>query len=417
MSSDPAQGGQAGDQDLVIDVKDLGKVYHLYKKPVDRLKQVFLWGRRKLYREFWALQDVSFEVRRGEVLGLIGRNGAGKSTLLQIICGILQPTSGVAIVRGRVAALLELGSGFNPDFTGRENVFMNGAILGLTRKQIEERYDQIVQFADIGNFIDQPVKTYSSGMVVRLAFSITVHVDANVLVVDEALSVGDVAFQFKCLYHLEELLERGVTIVLVSHDLQLIKSYCTRAIYMKDGRIEFYGECEPAAERYLKDMAKEKARMLASGEMQTQASAPTPQSDNGRVLSVSMGAGNQEQSQFEARQRVWVTVTARVAPSIRRPRLTLIVRDLKGYTLFGFNNDLAKCTLTPDAEGVVRGRFSFTCALQQGDYSVAIRLEDHLGDSLNILLDKRLNAVNFKVVGEQPAFLGVVDLDGAFEAA
>jgi len=403
------------EQDLVIEVKDLGKIYHLYKRPSDRLRQAFLWGRKKLYREFWALQDVSFKVHRGEVLGLIGRNGAGKSTLLQIICGVLQPTTGLAVVHGRVAALLELGSGFNPDFTGRENVYLNGAILGLTKRQIDERYDQIVRFADIGAFVDQPVKTYSSGMVVRLAFSIAVHVDASILVVDEALSVGDVAFQFKCLYHLEELLERGVTIVLVSHDLQLIKSYCTRAIYMKEGRMEFYGECEPAAERYLKDMAKEKAKMLASGEIEQHTTAPTPPSDHGRVLTVKMGAGSEEQTQFLPRQRVWVEVTARIAPSVRTPRLTLIVRDLKGYTLFGFNNDLAKSPLKPDPNGLIRGKFSFACDLQQGDYSIAIRLEDHLGDSLNLLLDKRLNAVNFKVVGDQSAFLGVVDLDGSFE--
>src|SRR5579862_6750598 len=165
--------------EAVISVQNLGKVYHLYDKPSDRLKQAFLWGRKQLYREFWALKNVTFDVRRGEVLGLIGRNGAGKSTLLQIVCGVLKPTTGSAQVRGRVAALLELGSGFNPDFTGRENLYMNGTILGLTQAEIDSRYQQIVDFAEIGSFIDQPVKTYSSGMIMRLAFAISVHVDAD----------------------------------------------------------------------------------------------------------------------------------------------------------------------------------------------------------------------------------------------
>ena len=250
--------------EAVISVHNLGKVYHLYDKPSDRLKQAFLWGRKQLFREFWALKDVSFDVKRGEVLGLIGRNGAGKSTLLQIVCGILQPTVGSAKVSGRTSALLELGSGFNPEFTGRENVYMNATILGLTRAEIDERYSKIVEFAEIGQFIDQPVKTYSSGMTMRLAFSIAVHVDSDVLVVDEALSVGDVAFQFKCLHHLESLLERGVTILLVSHDIQLIKGYCTRAAYLKNNRLEFIGDCETATELYVKDM-REKSQAILNG--------------------------------------------------------------------------------------------------------------------------------------------------------
>src|SRR5277367_763528 len=268
--------GASWDDEVIISVKDLGKIYHLYNKPIDRLKQAFLWGRKKLFREFWALKGVSFDVKRGEVLGLIGRNGSGKSTLLQIVCGVLKPSSGVAQVKGRVAALLELGSGFNPDFTGRENVYMNGAILGLTKTQIDQRYDDIVRFAEIGAFVDQPVKTYSSGMVVRLAFSIAVHVDAEVLVVDEALSVGDVAFQFKCLHHLESLLERGVTILLVSHDVQLVKGYCTRAIYLKNNAMEYYGDCETATEMYLKDMRAQKAQMLAEAKAEAETNPQGP---------------------------------------------------------------------------------------------------------------------------------------------
>jgi len=414
MSSDMAQP--------IISVRDLGKVYHLYDKPADRLKQAFLWKRKQLYREFWALRGVSFDLQRGEVLGLIGRNGSGKSTLLQIVCGVLKPSTGTAEVRGRVAALLELGSGFNPDFTGRENVFLNAAILGLSRQQTQERFEKIVRFAEIGAFIDQPVKTYSSGMVVRLAFAITVHVDADVLVVDEALSVGDAAFQFKCLHHLEELLSRGVTIVLVSHDVQLVKSYCTRAIYLKDNQVHFYGDCETATEMYLKEMRSQKEKML---DQLTAAAALNPPVEShsdkpaqkGEIISVRMGVGEKENALLDGGEKVWVDVVAKVDATIRRPRLTMFVRDLKGYGLFGFNNHHNKVELKPNSSGEIRGRFRFRAALRLGDYSIAIRLEECLGDSLVMLIDKRLNAVNFKVVKENQPFLGVVDLEGAFESA
>jgi lipopolysaccharide transport system ATP-binding protein len=403
---------------IVISVKDLGKIYHLYDKPSDRLKQAFLWGKQQYFREFWALRDVSFDVKRGEVLGLVGRNGSGKSTLLQIVCGVLKPSTGVASVHGRVAALLELGSGFNPEFTGRENVYLNASILGLTRRQIDERFDQIVHFAEIGKFIDQPVKTYSSGMVVRLAFAITVHVDADVLVVDEALSVGDAAFQFKCLHHLEELLERGVTILLVSHDVQLIKSYCTRAIYLKNNVVEFQGDCETVTEMYLQEMRAEKERMLAESAATQEANpeaAATRVHGRGEILSVRMGCGQKERVHFNSGERAWVEIVARVDSSIRRPRLSFFVRDLKGYTLFGFHNHQGRTELTPSPDGKIAGRFEFTCALRQGDYSIVVRLEDRLGDTLTLPIDKRLNAVHFKVVSESHPFLGVVDLDGAFE--
>ncbi len=182
----------------IVEVRNLGRVYHIYDSPGDRLKQAFLWGRRQLYRDFWAVRGVSFQVASGEAFAIIGRNGSGKSTLLQMIAGTLQPSEGSLRVRGTAAALLELGSGFNPEFSGRENVYLNGALLGLRRSEIDRRYDEIVDFAEIGEFIDQPVKTYSSGMVVRLAFAVQVCVEPELLIVDEALSVGDVFFQQKC---------------------------------------------------------------------------------------------------------------------------------------------------------------------------------------------------------------------------
>jgi lipopolysaccharide transport system ATP-binding protein len=403
------------DSDVVISVRNLGKIYHLYDKPSDRLKQAFLWGRKQLYKEFWALRDVTFDVRRGEVLGLIGRNGAGKSTLLQIVCGVLKPTTGTAEVRGRVAALLELGSGFNPDFTGRENVYMNGAILGLNRAEIDARYQQIVDFAEIGPFIDQPTKTYSSGMTMRLAFAISVHVDADVLVVDEALSVGDVAFQFKCLHHLEHLLERGVTILLVSHDVQLVKGYCSRAIYLKNNTAEYVGDCETATELFVKDMRAKSRAILDEDAARPAIETERIASDKGRLTRVKMGAGEETKTHFQGGERVWVEVAGKVSPEIRRPVLGMVVRDLRGYNLFGYSTFFAKFPLQPDASGNVAGRFHFQCNLAAGDYSITARLEDYLSENLKLFLDKQINAVIFRVLTDEKKFQGVVDLGGSFE--
>lgn len=226
-------------------------MYRIYDRPQDRLKQMIWRGRRLYGREFWALRNISFDVRRGEWMGIIGRNGSGKSTLLQIIAGTLTPTEGEVQVRGRVAALLELGSGFNPEFTGRENVFMNGSILGMSRAQIQERFDDIAAFADIGDFIDQPVKLYSSGMFVRLAFSVVTSLEPDVLLIDEALAVGDVFFRQKCFRRLEKLADTGLSIVLVSHSTMDIEQFCQRALLLDHGNRLFQGEATEAVKHYM----------------------------------------------------------------------------------------------------------------------------------------------------------------------
>ncbi|MGE3507846.1 MAG: ABC transporter ATP-binding protein [Vicinamibacterales bacterium] len=255
---------------IVIDVRDLSKCYEIYSTPRDRLRQLAwppvvrafgrvgsalgAWAPRAAplyFREFWALRDVCFQVRRGETLGIIGRNGSGKSTLLQILAGTLTPTDGDVNVVGRVAALLELGAGFNPEFSGHDNVFMNGRLLGLTQAEIEARYDQIVAFADIGPFIDEPVKTYSSGMFVRLAFAVQAHIDASIVIIDEALAVGDVFFTQKCFSRLRHLIDSGVAVVLVTHDLATVTQFCGRVLLLNEGRALFEGEPVSAIRRYL----------------------------------------------------------------------------------------------------------------------------------------------------------------------
>jgi len=241
-----------------IRVSNLSKCYQIYDSPRDRLKQFFYprirrvagRGPRSYFREFWALKDVSFEVGKGETIGVIGRNGSGKSTLLQLICGTLSPTSGSVDTNGRIAALLELGSGFNPEFTGRENVYMNGAVLGLRQDEIDARFDQIASFADIGQFMEQPVKTYSSGMFVRLAFAVAVHVAPDILIVDEALSVGDIAFRNKCMLRIREMHDRGTSILFVSHDMSTLQLICNRVIWINDGKIIAEGDPTSVCQEY-----------------------------------------------------------------------------------------------------------------------------------------------------------------------
>lgn len=230
--------------DIAIEVRNLGKIYTIYKRPEDRLKQSVIPRLQRLvgrpansyFREFWALRDVSFDVKRGETVGIIGRNGSGKSTLLQIICGTLSATQGTVTSRGRIAALLELGSGFNPQFTGRENVYLNGAILGLSKEELDVLFDDIAGFADIGEFIDRPVLMYSSGMVVRLAFSVQAMINPDILVVDEALAVGDEKFQRKCFARIEELKGKGTSILFVSHSGPQIVELCDRALLLEQGQ-------------------------------------------------------------------------------------------------------------------------------------------------------------------------------------
>ena len=228
--------------DFAIEAIDLSKCYQLYNKPSERLKQAMPWQKEKLYREFWALRDINFRLERGKTLGVIGRNGSGKSTLLQLICGTLTPTTGRVKINGRIGALLELGSGFNPEFTGLENVRMNAAVLGLKEKEINNQLDAILEFAGIGEFINQPVKQYSSGMVVRLAFAVQAHIDPTILVVDEALAVGDELFQKKCFARLEKLKQAGTSILLVSHSCAQINQHCDQVLLLHKGQPKLMGD-------------------------------------------------------------------------------------------------------------------------------------------------------------------------------
>ena len=240
--------------DVAVLVKNLTKTYRIFGGAGDRIKQALTLGRKHFHDQFTALRDVSFEIRKGEAVGIIGRNGSGKSTLLQLVCGILKPTSGFVEVNGRISALLELGSGFNPEFTGRENVYFQGAVMGFTKAEMDARFGDIVAFADIGDSLDQPVRTYSTGMYVRLAFSVQIMSAPDILIIDEALSVGDFFFQQKCFSRIRELCEKGVTLLFVSHDTSTVRDLCTRAIYLKNGQLIYTGDTRLALQHYFSEM-------------------------------------------------------------------------------------------------------------------------------------------------------------------
>ena len=264
--------------DVILSVKRIGKRYELYEKSEHRLLQMLCMGKKNFFKEFWALKEISFEIRRGESVGIIGRNGAGKSTLLQIITGTLPATHGKVWKKDglKIAALLQLGSGFNPEFTGRENVYLNASILGLGKKTIDERYQEIIDFADIGPFIDQPVKKYSSGMKMRLAFAVQIMVEPDILIVDEALSVGDAFFKQKCIHRLRKLKENGCSLLFVSHSMESVRAFCEKVVYLKNGELQAFGDAEQVCNLYWNGENK-----TQDGEKgKTEKAAPKPHSQS-----------------------------------------------------------------------------------------------------------------------------------------
>ena len=376
----PQETGVNNADGIAIRVKNLSKCYQIYDNPRDRLKQFVMprvrhvagKAQKQYFREFWALKDVSFEVRKGETVGIVGRNGSGKSTLLQMICGTLNPTGGEIQTNGRIAALLELGSGFNPEFSGRENVYMNGAVLGLSRDEIDQRFDAIATFADIGDFIDQPVKTYSTGMYVRLAFAVIAHVDAEILVIDEALSVGDAVFSQKCMRFLRKFKEHG-TLIFVSHDMGSVLNLCERAVWLHAGRLRGLGESKEIAEAYLQYTLQEvygedaELQELDSSDAKAiskNSPSPTVESTVGSIVDYGSqmrfneniseangwktGAGeivsvrlehvaSQPNDVFQGGETVRILITAKVYQYMKRPNMGFLVRDRLGQDLFGEN--------------------------------------------------------------------------------
>lgn len=402
--------------DIAIRVDGLSKCYHVYERPQDRLKQSLWLGRKQFYREFWALRDVSFTIRKGETFGIIGRNGSGKSTLLQMIVGTLSPTSGAVTTYGRVAALLELGSGFNPDFTGRENVFMNGAILGLSKPEIAWRFDEIVAFADIGDFIEQPVKTYSSGMMVRLAFAVSVCVEPDILIVDEALAVGDMAFQFKCMERLDKLTKSGTTLLFVSHDIGAVKAFSQQAIYLDSGTVKAKGSASDMAELYFCDIREEQKRGFSNGHRILTKPAIGGEkalafgTDQGRVVRAVFNETGGTQAAFITGDCISIEVEVEYDSSLNNPSVSMILCD---YRMIDISGRYFTLNRRQHSSGISRAtvRFSFLAELNKGNYFITIRLEERLTDDNLTPIDKQVGALSFNVIRQNSNyFMGMFHL-------
>jgi lipopolysaccharide transport system ATP-binding protein len=402
--------------DTAIKVNNLGKCYQIYNRPKDRLLQSLWRGRKQFYREFWALRDISFEVKRGEMVGIIGRNGVGKSTLLQLIAGTLTPTTGSIEVNGRVAALLELGSGFNPEFTGRENVFINGAILGISSAEMKGRFDEIADFADIGDFIDQPVKTYSSGMIVRLAFSVSVCVDPEVLLVDEALAVGDASFQYKCIERLEKLAKSGTTILFVSHDTGLVKAFCNSVIYLAEGCERASGPADEMVELYALDI-RDQQRKTMSGTTSVKLKKSIGGdkgfafgTEEGRVVMAEFADTGSLRSVFKTGDEVRLRVDVEFLSTVKNPCVSIIVQD---YRMIPVGGRYFLISARPWEDGLCRSTVfcSFKADLAEGNYFLTVRLEDRQSDTQFLPIDKQAGALSFEMLYvSSKDFLGIVDL-------
>lgn len=376
----------------MLHVQNVSKSYRLYKRPLDRLIEALPFGGSRAGEEFWALRDVNLSVERGEILGVVGPNGSGKSTLLQIVSGILQPTRGRVLTKGRIAALLELGAGFNPEFTGRENVYLNGEILGLSRQEMEKAFPSVEKFAEIGNFMDRPVKEYSSGMYVRLAFSTAIHVEPEILIVDEALAVGDAIFANRCVKKFDELKARKVTVLFVSHDLGLVKRLSDKAAFMLDGRVAAYGTPNEVVNRYVGHVLERE-----QGTAKPEASGSFRHGDGAsRVVEVALlDASRERAASVEPGDPLTIRVRARAEKDLEQPVVGVLIRNRLGIDVWGTNTRIEGVDLGPVSAGEsFEVEFGFDCALTRQDYTLTVATQYPEGYSQDWLDD----ALAFSVV-------------------
>lgn len=426
--------------DIAIRVQGLSKCYGIYSNPRDRLKQFILPRLQRLigqapkqyFREFWALKDVSFVVKKGETVGIIGRNGSGKSTLLQMICGTLHPTSGSIQTNGRIAALLELGAGFNHEFTGRENVYLNASLLGLSRQEIETRFQTIIDFADIGDALEQPVKTYSSGMVVRLAFAVAVHTDPDVLIVDEALAVGDMVFQARCLDHIKGMSDKGVTTFFVTHDIGTFQTICDYGLLLDEGRLFSEGKPDHLAAQYY-NLAQEheyqRQQKITAGARTVTSQVKSLEQAK---IEISRVSGSDEEYRFgsqgavitdfrildehsrvvqtlEVGKSFTVEMDIEVRAELNDLTAAIMFRNAQGQNLFGANTryDSPIQINSVSAGTRVRIRMTMNMLLNPGQYLLHLGLANCSSDHLYVTLDNRDKAETVSVYGK-PVSFGVI---------
>ena len=394
----------------MIAVQNVSKLYHLYQHPFDRVLGSFALGKRQS-AQFWALRDVNLRVEKGEVFAIVGPNGSGKSTLLQIISGILQPTSGRVLRAGRVAALLELGAGFNPEFSGRDNVYLNGEIMGLSRKEMDQAFPRIAAFAEIGKFIDRPVKEYSSGMYVRLAFSTAIHVDPEILIVDEALAVGDAIFASRCIRKFDELRQRKVTVLLVSHDLGLVKRLADRAAFMLEGRMVMQGTPKDAVNQYVGFVLdQERGTKEESGATQGFAAKSSFRHGDGASEIVDARLTNKAGQicrAFRPGEAVIIRVRAVFQQAVSNPVVGILIRNRIGMDVFGTNTRLERMELGDFAAGeALEVEFEIDCLLARQEYTLTVATQYWNGLSQDWLDD----VLDFRVVDTKDV-AGVLNLN------
>ena len=427
------------DKNLAISVQGVSKIYKLYDKPIDRLKEAVSLTHKSYHRDFFALSDISFDVKKGETVGIIGTNGSGKSTILKIITGVLSPTTGTAEVSGNISALLELGAGFNSEYTGLENIYMNGTMMGFSRQEMERRMDDILRFADIGDFVNQPVKTYSSGMFVRLAFALAINVDPEILIVDEALSVGDVFFQAKCYRRMEEMMQNGTTILMVSHDMGSTIKYCDKVVLLNRGHFVAQGEAGKMVDLYKKILANQTDE-LAEALIEEKKEAlglpvETTVSDKRMKDRMNLNPEVQEygdgRASFEdfgtldARGNVtnlllkgeMFTIRERVrfhAP-IENPIFTYTLRDKKGTDITGTNTLFEGTEIKPVKDGdVYTVSFRQKMNLQGGEYLLSMSCTGYENGE-HVVYHRLYNVLSLTVISNKNT-VGFYDMGSEVEA-
>ena len=394
-----------------IKVENLSKVYKLYHKPVDRMKESLHPLRKRYHRDFYALSGVSFAINKGDTIGIIGKNGSGKSTLLKILTGVLTPTSGKVEVNGRVSALLELGAGFNPEFTGLENVFFNGSIMGYSRHEMDAKIDDILAFADIGDFIHQPVKMYSSGMFARLAFAVAINVDPDILIVDEALSVGDAAFQSKCFQKFQEFREKGKTILFVTHSVDLIIKYCSHAILLDKGKMLKYDKSKDTVEMFRKlivnsgsDTAEFDENAASRSEMQTNPSPIIYGTNDAEIVGFAVKNEQGKMSNLiYHNEKYTIQMSVKFKTDIIDPIFAYTIKSVDGLELTGINTMILKKNIGLISKGeITHVSFTQKMILNTGQYLLSLGCTKYQNDGL-VVFHRIYDAVEINVVSTEQA--------------
>ena len=416
-------------EEIAIAVDHISKVYKLYDKPMDRMVEALGLTKKKKYREHFALSDVSFQVKKGECVGIIGTNGSGKSTILKIITGVLNPTEGTLTVNGRIQALLELGAGFNQEYTGIENIYLNGTMNGFTEQEIESRMQDILDFADIGDYVKQPVKTYSSGMFVRLAFSVAINIDPEILIVDEALSVGDVFFQAKCYHKFEEFKKMGKTIIFVSHDLSSVSKYCDRVVLLNQGVKLGEGSPKEMIDDYKRVLvgqyelpeSKSESSLLNDEQIQAAVQKKAAKQDTSKLLEygtkeavierfyMTDDRGTESKSIIKGSEFT-IHMKVRFMADLPAPIFAFSIKTVKGTEITGTNTMFEKAFLEPVKAGAVKDiTFTQKMSLQGGEYLLSFGVTGYDGNDFQVY-HRLYDALDLTVISDKNT-VGFYDMD------